>query len=232
MITVLVTGEPGTGKTSVLARLSRNLPVAGVISRPRLDALGKRTGIVASFPDSGEEIDLATVTRIPGNERVANLVAAPAHAPFVHKRSAAADAPADSTSEGVLVGPWRFSPAAIATVNARLIEIAEESSRRATPTDSPKEHVSDLPDPVVLIDEIGPLELLRHGGFLLGLEAVMRSALPAIVVVRPALVEELRRTIGSFSNVRSPGHIHTVTIADPKHIEPTATRILAMLHRL
>jgi nucleoside-triphosphatase THEP1 len=117
-------------------------------------------------------------------------------------------------------------------VNARLIEIAQESFLRATPTGSPQGYVSDAPDPVVLIDEIGPLELLRHGGFLPGLEAVMRSTLPAIVVVRPALVAELRRTIGSFNSMRSPGHIHTVTIADPKHIEPTATRILAMLQRL
>lgn len=212
MTTVLVTGEPGTGKTSLLMSLSRRLPVVGVISRPRVDEFGKRTGMVAVMPDTDEQIELATVARVPRRERVARLVAPPAE-----------PVSGSPTSDGVMVGPWRFSPAAIATVNARLIAIAGAP----LPTEDGRPA-----GPVVLIDEIGPLELLRHGGFLPGLEAVMRSALPTIVVVRPALVGELRRTIGSFTSCRSPGHLHTVTIADPKHIEPTARRILAMLQGL
>ncbi len=207
MITLLVTGEPGTGKTSLLMNLSERLGVTGVISRPRVDEFGKRTGIVAVLPDIGVRIELASVARIPGDERMARLVAAPTE-------------PGDSSDEAqVLVGPWRFSLEAIATVNAHLSRIAQEAGPRTSV-------------PVVLIDEIGPLELLRHGGFLPGLEAVMRSALPAIVVVRPALVVELRRTIGSFSESRSPNRIHTVSISHPTQIEPTATRILAMLQGL
>lgn len=221
MTTVLVTGEPGTGKTSLLMSLSRRLPVVGVISRPRVDEFGKRTGMVAVMPDTDEQIELATVARVPQRERVARLVAAPAE-----------PVSGSPTSDGVMVGPWRFSPAAIATVNARLIAIAGMAGRaESLPCDRPTEDGRPA-GPVVLIDEIGPLELLRHGGFLPGLEAVMRSALPTIVVVRPALVGELRRTIGSFTSCRSPGHLHTVTIADPKHIEPTARRILAMLQGL
>ncbi len=232
MTTVLVTGEPGTGKTSLLMNLARRLPVVGVISRPRVDEFGKRTGMVAVMPDSGEQIELATVARVPQRDRVARLVAAPVEpAPTADASSATADSSAQP-NWGVMVGPWRFSLAAIATVNARLIAIAGMAGRaESLPCDRPAEE-QPPPGPVVLIDEIGPLELLRHGGFLPGLEAVMRSALPTIVVVRPALVGELRRTIGSFSSSRFPGHLHTVTIADPKHIEPTATRILAMLQGL
>ena len=212
MITVLVTGEPGTGKTSLLANLSERVTAAGVISRPRVNEGGKRTGIIATLPDTGVLIDLATVARIPGDPRVARLVAAPDH---------------PDTEVGVMVGPWRFSPAAIAMVNAHLFRIAQGASPPDLPSDD-----SPTAAPVVVIDEIGPLELLRHGGFLPGLEVVMRSALPAIVVVRPALVGELRRTIGSFSELRSLKHIHTVSISQPTQIEPTARRILAMLQGL
>lgn len=227
MTTVLVTGEPGMGKTSLLMNLSRRLPVVGVISRPRVDEFGKRTGIVAVFPDTGEQIDLATVARIPQNEDMARLLAEPTDA-----ATDSSTATATRVGDGVMVGPWRFSPSAVASVNARLTELAgiggrTESSLADRPAEQPLP-----PGPVVLIDEIGPLELLRHAGFLPGLEAVMRSALPAIVVVRPALVAELRRTIGSFSVLRSPRHLHTVTIAHPAHIDPTATRILAMLQGL
>ena len=227
MTTVLVTGEPGTGKTSLLMNLSRRLHVAGVISRPRVDEFGKRTDIVAVFPDTGEQIDLATVARIPQNADVARLLAEP-----TDTATDSSAATGTGAGDGVMVGPWRFSPLAITSVNARLTELAgiggcTESSLADRPVEEPLP-----PCPVVLIDEIGPLELLRHGGFLPGLAAVMRSALPAIVVVRPALVAELRRTIGSFSNLRSPQHLHTVTIAHPAHIDPTATRILAMLRGL
>ncbi len=213
MITLLVTGEPGTGKTSLLINLSKRLGVVGVISQPRVDEFGKRTGIIAGFPDTGDQIELATLARIPGNPRVAGLAATP-HG-------------VDGTDPHVMVGPWRFSRRAIASVNARLARIAEEAVRGGATSDAAHRSV-----PVVVIDEIGPLELLRHGGFLPGLEAVMRSALPAIVVVRPALVAELRRTIGSFSPSRSPDRLHTVSVSHPTQIEPTAQRILAMLQGL
>ncbi|MFW5695408.1 MAG: hypothetical protein ACOCYB_09575 [Alkalispirochaeta sp.] len=222
MITILVTGEPGTGKTSLLINLSKRLGVVGVISRPRVDEFGKRTGIVATFPDTGERIELATVVRIPGDPRVAGLVAAPST-----PGGADDDSRAAGSNAHVMVGPWRFSRGAIADVNARLARIAEEAVRGGATSDAAHRSM-----PVVVIDEIGPLELLRHGGFLPGLEAVMRSALPAIVVVRPALVAELRRTIGSFSESRSPNRLHTVSISHPAQIEPTARRILAMLQGL
>ncbi len=45
---------------------------------------------------------------------------------------------------------------------------------------------------LAILDEVGPVELVRHTGFLPGLQALLASNNPILVVVRPALVEALR----------------------------------------
>jgi nucleoside-triphosphatase THEP1 len=47
---------------------------------------------------------------------------------------------------------------------------------------------------VRILDEVGPLELRMGNGFLDALEALRRTpAVPALIVVRPSLVDEVRR---------------------------------------
>ncbi|MGI6033603.1 MAG: hypothetical protein ACOX69_09325 [Coriobacteriales bacterium] len=77
---------------------------------------------------------------------------------------------------------WDFSDAALERVNAHL----------STCTDC------DL----LLIDELGPLELLRGGGFTEGMRLLDTQSAPAsLVVVRPALTEEAERRWGAFDTL-------------------------------
>ena len=77
---------------------------------------------------------------------------------------------------------WDFDAEALARVNAHLIELAATSG--------------DMQSGLLVIDEVGPLELRRGGGLtaaLALLDAGPKPAWPhALVVVRPALVEDAR----------------------------------------
>lgn len=120
-------------------------------------------------------------------------------------RGTAAAAPPDSFDTPL--GPWRFSSRAITAVNDHLATVPVLAAS--------------------LIDEIGPLELRRGGGFLPGFRTVLAGTAPMVVVVRPDLVDELRRSIAGWSSHRRG--IHTVTIEAPSERASAATAIQGFL---
>jgi nucleoside-triphosphatase THEP1 len=80
--------------------------------------------------------------------------------------------------DAIVLGPWRFDPAATAWARARL--------ERACPCD------------LLLVDEIGPLEMDRGQGWPSALD-VLRSGDygVAVVVVRPSLVDAVRGALSA-----------------------------------
>jgi len=208
--TVLLSGHPGSGKTSILRELMAGhaVSVAGVISNPLLDEDDRRTGIEAWLLPGDRRESLAVVAGPPENGRLTRLLAPVDHA-------AVGLTPGTAQADSILLGPWRFSRAGFDVVNEHLSGIAATAASPSTA-------------PVVVIDEVGPLELARRSGFVTGFEAVMASSLPAVIVVRPSLLNELSSTICDRWNHRSAG-IHSVQVSHPAHILPTSRRILAML---
>jgi nucleoside-triphosphatase THEP1 len=53
------------------------------------------------------------------------------------------------------------------------------------------------PADLVLLDEVGPLEMVKGTGFLPALEILLGSGKDALVVVRPALLEKVRGMAGA-----------------------------------
>jgi nucleoside-triphosphatase THEP1 len=87
-------------------------------------------------------------------------------------------AEAVGSAGGPRIGKWRF--------HSESLDWGTEILRRATPCD------------LLLIDELGPLELTRNQGWTVALE-VLRSGQfrVAVVVVRPALLSVLQERIGT-----------------------------------
>lgn len=69
-------------------------------------------------------------------------------------------------------GPYRFSYRTLAWGNAVLLRAVEEMN-------------------LVILDEVGPLELVMGEGFLPALQAVLGRPAPGLVVVRPSLLRQV-----------------------------------------
>jgi nucleoside-triphosphatase THEP1 len=152
----LVTGEIGCGKTTVCERAidllrARGLAPSGVLSLPRLDENGVKTGIDALDVVTGEQ------------RRLANLV----------------------PGGGETIGDYTFDRASLDWVIGRLLA-AIAGLTRAGECD------------VVVVDEIGPLELERQGGFavVLGPLADPNLVPHGLVVVRCEFVDLLELRLG------------------------------------
>lgn len=63
------------------------------------------------------------------------------------------------------------------------------------------------PTDLVLLDEVGPLELVEGAGLLPALHLLLRSAQAGLVVVRPALLDPLRALVGG-----RPVRVYEVTL--------------------
>lgn len=204
LTTVLLTGISGAGKTSTASRLVKawGAGVAGVLSDSILHN-GTRRAIVARLLPDGEEVALAHRARPdappPGT----------AHPSF----AAAVD---DSGRAVVCLGPWDFSVRGIDLVNRHLRRLAD-----AQP--------SDVRPYAMLIDEIGPLELVHGGGFLPGLRAVATAAVSSVIVVRPSLVDSLRAFLATCRRPDAAGRVVVVEIADPSESPRVCDTIQAML---
>ncbi len=110
----------------------------------------------------------------------------------------------DTPRTGPLVGPYRFSSAVIERANAHLQSICTRSGKVLSG---------------IVLDEIGPLELIRNAGFRPGLDYVLRQTIPLVVVIRPELVEELTRLV--VISGRSVG----VVLEDPRPVERAVSAI-------
>lgn len=179
-ITVL-TGPRGDGKSLFCRALAEHEGVGGLFSPACEAGPGQRYGIDAVVVPGEERWPLARVQdpehRHPGmkyrNSSPYTLVEPPVEDRFD-------DA---TTRAGIVVGPYLFSTVALSR--------AAEALR----------HVANLPDTrLVIVDEIGPLELEREEGLFEPLRALLRGNgdIPRralLLVVRPSLVVSLCRLI-------------------------------------
>lgn len=145
---VILTGESGSGKTTICTQIAalaraRGLKVAGVLTPPRL-AGGCRVGLDVEDIRTGECRPLA--------ERV-------------------------SVTDGPATEGWHFHIDGLAWGTMVL--------RDATPCD------------VLVIDELGPLELVQGQGWAMSLDLLRASRFRlALVVVRPALLSCFQERLG------------------------------------
>jgi len=146
---VILTGEPGTGKTTACRQLvdrarALGLDCAGIVCPARV-AGGVKAGI--------DVVDVRTEER----RRLAEV---------------------DEFPDGLRMGPYRFDEEAIAWGVARL--------GRACPCD------------LLIVDEIGPLEMNRAAGWTNALEVLLTGECRlAVAVVRPSLVGAVRAAVSA-----------------------------------
>ena len=200
--TIILTGESGAGKTLTASHLLESRPhgFSGLLSLSASEK-GARRAIVARLLPEGDEVALAHLTR---------------RAPHPGKPPSFENALDDAGRAVVRLGPWDFSPRAIESVNRHLCRLAEEG--RAAP-----------PPRRIIIDEIGPLELVHGAGFLPGLRAVAEAALPSVIVVRPSLVESIRAFLAAVRGTDSAARVAVVEISRPADSPRTRDAVLAML---
>lgn len=155
-IVYVVTGERGSGKSTVCAHVARTavargLTVAGILT---------------------ERCDLAGRDRM---RRVVDLRTGESR-PLGARRANAGDAMSDRLTPDPLTPAWVFEPQVFAWAN--------DVFARSTPCD------------LLVVDELGPLELLGNRGWSAALEALRSGKYTlALVVCRPALLVELDRRL-------------------------------------
>ncbi len=202
-LTILLTGESGAGKTVTASRLvaARPRSIVGVLSVSEWEE-GVRRAIVAHLLPDGAAVALARLAR-----------------PVVSSRTIPPpldDGLDDAGRPVVRLGPWNFSADGIERVNRHLRRLAD-AQRPATPMHG------------IVIDEIGPLELVHGGGFLTGLHAVVSARLPSIIVVRPSLVESIRTLLAAAGGADTPPRVAVAEITHPTESPRVCDAILAML---
>jgi nucleoside-triphosphatase THEP1 len=146
---LLLTGESGSGKTRLCARVigdlkNRGMNITGVLTQPRL-VNGEKVGMDLE--------DVRTAERWALADRIAK-------------------------GQGTDGLGWKFETAGLARGEAIL--------RAATPCD------------VLVIDELGPLELVHSRGWVVALDVLRANKFDtAIVVIRPSLISEFKARVRS-----------------------------------
>lgn len=224
-----LTGGRGIGKSSICRQLVSLPGVAGMVSVACETGNAARYGIDAVLADrsrpAGEVADqplerrvaLARVVdttsetlRRPSDRRSVpyRYVEPPAHDGFPDTSSHEGAAPTLAGSAGdTRIGPYLFSGAALRECDQFL---------RSLPR---RPHVR-----LIVVDEVGPLELERGEGLIGGLRDLFSSCLPLLVVVRPALVVAACRLA---ENLRTGCVPETVGIAELEN--PGDARVLKTL---
>ncbi len=185
----LVVGDIAVGKTTVCRRVAerirqRGQRVGGIITRPLYDGQGCKRGLAVCDLWSGEARLLASVGQSEGA-----LVSLPGFrggqvSQFPRPRGEEgrvrgnSDFQARASPGPLYQGPYTFDPAAFAW--------AVEAVRTA---------LSQAPD-LIIVDEIGPLELERGAGFAPLLGLLTRGAVPLLLVVRWSCRQALEARLG------------------------------------
>gem|GEM_PF-2690613 len=204
--TCIITGEKGIGKTTLIHHLSEGRRIQGILSLPKKNSVGEKTGILVKDIASGAQMVLAEVVAgapfphgspfSPGAPFPHGSPFSPG-APFPHGSPFSPGAPFPHGSPlheaGPRIGPYRFSASALAFA----MEVLTGCIGNPTPT---------------VLDEIGPLELFRGEGLMPVLPELFRSALPLLAVVRPSLIDQFRAELLRFRcgdpvvvTIRAPG---------------------------
>lgn len=170
----LLTAPSGAGKTTFCAALADRAhlagwDVAGVLSPPVFEE-GEKVGILVRNLRTGETRPLAIAASRPGNllPHDARL------SPDASRPTPDASRPTPHASRLTLydlsLGHWLFSSASLAWGNDFL--------------------ANSLPADLFIVDEIGPLELVRGKGWTNALQALRSQKYRlALVVIRPSLLE-------------------------------------------
>jgi nucleoside-triphosphatase THEP1 len=167
----LLTAPSGAGKTTFCAALAEQAraagwDVAGVLSPPVFEN-GQKVAILAQNLRSGETRPLAITS---------HLSLPPSHFSLSPSHFSLSPSHFSLPTFNFPLGQWLFSPSALAWGNDLL--------------------ASCLPTDLFIVDELGPLELIRGEGWVNALEALRSGRYKTgLVVIRPELVEKARQQL-------------------------------------
>lgn len=176
---VVLSGESGSGKTTICTRVvtlarARGLEVAGVLTPPRL-AGGRKVGLDVEDIRTGQRRPLAEPYAEPCPE-------SSGREPSARGRSQRACRSNAGAIEGPATESWHFHMDGL-TWGTKVL-------RHATPCD------------LLVIDELGPLELIQGQGWTVSLELLRAGRYRlALVVVRPALLPYFRKQLGGVESL-------------------------------
>lgn len=187
----ILTGDFQTGKTRWLQALLADLQQAGVLVN----------GVIApgQWVDRGEEasprfekLGIDNVL-LPQGETLA----------FARRKDLAVEGEACTQAQGAQLG-WAIADAAIDQVNAHFCSLCAKAKDCALPEDFKRQMAIDAPAPerpgLLVIDELGPLELMKNGGLTSAMDVLAQGPTPlsahALVIVREALAEMAAERFG------------------------------------
>ncbi|MFP4152621.1 MAG: hypothetical protein ACLFSV_07220 [Alkalispirochaeta sp.] len=204
--TLILSGHRGAGKSSLLIDAISDVTlghpewsgaIRGVVSRGVHNDRGYRTGFDAQLFPSRRIVPLARVTDL---ERVYPSMTGDSGVPPREYTLAASPDPIPSDLETFPLGPFQFFRSAFAAAEAEILEgfaPLHPDGSGAPDTAGDLDRSGDPPARLVVIDEIGPLELHRFDGFHRLLSHLLSTRVALVLTVRPDLLEnvmELCRT--------------------------------------
>lgn len=207
----ILTGTRGEGKSVFCRTLVQHTGVAGLLSPARERSSVERFGIDALIVPGEDRFPLARVTNLQAQRPGGRRDRPPGYI--------LVDPPEDerfdtaTVEAGVAVGPYLFSASALVRAGEALLRVAALSDTQ-----------------LVVVDEIGPLELVREQGLIEPLRTLLRGdsevpQRPLLVVVRPALVPALCRLVAAARPGCAP---ETISIRDfPAPGDPRVVGALA-----
>lgn len=200
----LLTGSPGGGKTTHCRRMMFVEGIAGLICPACELRPGERYGIDALCFRRDNTTERFPLARVRSSEITTRplkyaIVSPPADDDFPTPRE---------NDSVVKLGPYHFSCSALERCNRFLEGLLSAADRPQ----------------LVIVDEIGPLEMNARHGLLPALVTLLGSSVALLLVVRPALVVRL----SAFARtIRQDAPIETITTADIPN--PQDRRILNFL---
>jgi nucleoside-triphosphatase THEP1 len=174
----VLTGDRGCGKTAVCARVAddahqRGLTVAGILTERSGPEQSARRKVVDLRSGEGRLFG----SQAQHGETQAAAAGADSRCYTDTGSSRDGPVPTERTTSDPLTPGWEFESEVFAWANAVL--------SRATPCD------------LLVIDEVGPLELLGGRGWAKALDVIRAQEFrAALVVCRPGLLEELANCLG------------------------------------